>query len=110
MHATKCPRMVMDQASMRNSALGLGIAIALFGSSEHFVLVAAPCVVSVFTQNLLGAWMALLGRRWPTRHPISDSGQPMSPRAFKANSMESILRQQTFRRLSERSSINVKED
>ncbi|GIL78048.1 hypothetical protein Vretimale_7406 [Volvox reticuliferus] len=106
---TTC-RTTAFQASMRNSALGLGIAIALFGSSEHFVLVAAPCVVSVFTQNLLGAWMALLGRRWPTRHPISDSGQPMSPRAFKANSMESILRQQTFRRLSERSSINVKED
>ncbi|GLI63417.1 hypothetical protein VaNZ11_006385 [Volvox africanus] len=98
------------QASMRNSALGLCIAVALFGSSEHLALVVAPCVVSVFTQNLLGAWTALLGQLWAPRHPVSNSGQPVSPQAFKANSMDSILRQQTFRRLSERSSINAKED
>lgn len=35
---------------MRNPALGLMLAAALFGATPHFPLVAAPCIISIFIQ------------------------------------------------------------
>ena len=78
---------------MRNPALGLALAAALFSGSPDFPLVAAPCIISIFVQNTLGAWTALLGViRQPAR-PRSESGQPLSPQAFRAQSLDSIMRQ-----------------
>ncbi|KAG2449604.1 hypothetical protein HYH02_005137 [Chlamydomonas schloesseri] len=92
------------QTSMRNPALGLMLAAALFGSSPHFPLVAAPCIISIFIQNTLGAWSALASglraKSGPPEHVVSDTGVLLSPRAMHTQSKESILKQPTFRRLS----------
>ncbi|PNW77710.1 hypothetical protein CHLRE_10g448350v5 [Chlamydomonas reinhardtii] len=92
------------QTSMRNPALGLMLAAALFGATPHFPLVAAPCIISIFIQNTLGAWSALAaGLRANLGSPerlASEQGTPLSPRALQTQSKESILKQPTVRRLS----------
>ncbi|PNH08479.1 putative sodium/metabolite cotransporter BASS1, chloroplastic [Tetrabaena socialis] len=83
------------QASMRNPALGLGLAAALFGGSPHFPLLAAPCIISIFVQNTLGAWVALAGSL-VAPSPLAEGAygsQPMSPRAGRVLSADGILRQ-----------------
>ncbi|KXZ47543.1 hypothetical protein GPECTOR_34g702 [Gonium pectorale] len=85
---------------MRSPTLGLSLALALFGGSPHLPLVAAPLAISVLIQETLGAWAALLGRSRKLKRLSSDSGTPRSPRAFRTQTQESILKQQTVRRLN----------
>ncbi|KAG2495502.1 hypothetical protein HYH03_006446 [Edaphochlamys debaryana] len=101
------------QCSMRNPALGLGLAAALFHGSPALPLVAAPLVASVFVQNTLGAWMgAALCSSKPRLGITTVEGvsSQRSPQAFKAQSLEAVLRQPTFRRSSEAPAVHSKED
>lgn len=52
---------------MRNPALGLGLALALFGGTPSAGLAAAPCIISIFVQNMLGAWSGVLWGWYPPK-------------------------------------------
>jgi hypothetical protein len=76
------------QASMRNPALGLGLAVALFRGTPFLPLVVAPLVISVFVQNTLGSWVAAAA--W--------SGRRAPAKLQKPSSIGNLQRQQTFKK------------